>query len=139
MAESSVGIKFKLDDEQVNKIAERLEKLGEVGDKAVNATLTQASEIMKKYMIEELPVHDNSSRHKNMSRHAKDSDPFMSIIGNLEFTIKNKPDFHYLVFPDKGIGKYNKKAQNFIKKGSDNAIDEVTAYILDFLEKELKI
>lgn len=136
---ANASIEFKINNEQVDQLSERIAKFGEAGDKAVNATLTQASEIMKRYMVEELPVHDNSARHKNMNSHAKDSDPFMSIIGNLEFTIRNKPEFHYLVFPDKGIGKYNKKAQNFIKKGSDNAVEEVTAYISDFLEKELKI
>lgn len=124
-------VKFELNDEQAKKLEQAMTTIQTNSEKVVNEVLETKG---TKLMIQKIVGFINESPLKK--KHAKSSNPLKHTMLNLGFEIKPKPRFGYLVFPNSGIGKRNKKAQKFFERGAESANELILQELLTAIEQE---
>jgi len=123
-------MKYELDIAKSKKLEEAMKQIPDKSEKLVNESLhTKGAKQMTSAIVGFMPV---SGRLKT---HAKTSSSLKSTNFNLGFEIMPKAKFNYLVFPDEGRGRSNPVAQNFFKKGSEQAGDRILDDVMKALEE----
>lgn len=133
-------MRFEIEAEDLEKLEEKLSKLGDESEPIVNEVLHgMGVETVTKDVTDLLPV---SSRNK---KHAKFSKPFTHDPVNLGFIFKtrggaakNKRSFGYLVFPDEGRGPRNPEEQDFTGRGINRAKPKIINELTEVITKKLQ-
>lgn len=133
-------MRFEIEAEDLEKLEEKLSKLGDESEPIVNEVLHgMGVETVTKDVTDLLPV---SSRNK---KHAKFSKPFTHDPVNLGFIFKtrggaakNKRSFGYLVFPDEGRGPRNPVEQDFTGRGINRAKPKIINELTEVITKKLQ-
>ena len=116
---------FRIDYEQAKELEVRLAKAGDAAEQVVNDTLHNfaGKEIMEN-IIPLLPESGRTWKGKRAA--ASKTQPFKQENSNLAVTVKSKPIYNYLYFPDDGSNTI-KHAGNlhFMHKGAENAADAI--------------
>lgn len=127
-------ISFELDHKENERLIKAMEKVPEKAERLANQLLkTYGVPTLIKSIVGFIPI---SNRDK---KHAKNSQPLKHELINLGFTVKAKPRFRYLVFPDQGIGRSNPIAQEFFVKGLESSSDQITNKVIEALEEANKL
>nr|DAV74621.1 MAG TPA: type I neck protein [Caudoviricetes sp.] len=112
-----------------------------------NYIWNKASDIYKKQIFKNMPrSNKNKTNVKNAPKmHAKDTESLDKIFFNLGIKIQThvKPrsrDFGYLIFPDEGRGKHQKRkgAQEFFNKALESKSNEVIDGLVEHLNKKIE-
>lgn len=124
-------VEYRLKESQVKQLEEALARISkEKGEEVINRYLKDkgAPDTMLK-IKEYMPLSDS----KYVTTFAKLSDSLKAQMLDLGFKVKTKEKYHYLVFPDQGRGKRNKKRQDFFMRG----LEEQTKTIVEELKEEI--
>lgn len=127
---------FKTDFSELNEL-ERY--IGEYGDKArrsINDVLhADAPPVVKKNIIP--LIHDSGRKWRGKISPASRSQPFREEMGNLSLTIKSRPAYGYLYFPDDGSNtRKHAGNQQFMKRGGDESINRIVEMCIKKMTKE---
>ena len=96
----------------------------------------QGAEVIKAEIHKLLPESGRTWPGKPTA--AKKTDPFKSEGFNLGVTIKSKPDYWYLYFPDDGTTtRKHAGNQQFMRRGGEAATQEVIDMCVEALTKTL--
>ncbi|HDX9587591.1 TPA: hypothetical protein ROX98_000506 [Bacillus pseudomycoides] len=112
---------FSIDYSQFEELERNVQQLPNRAEKILNDTLkVKVSPILQDSIIGGMPVSKRKKKHakffKSLTSDNKE---------NLTITIKPKPRFKYLVFPDLGIGTSKKRAQQkFMEHGVDREVNK---------------
>lgn len=116
---------FKLDVSE----AERLQKVmddfaGHAGRIVDDVLHEQGGKLIEEEIMMLLPVSGRTWAGKKPA--AKHAQPFVQENGSLSVTIKTKPAYHYLYFPDDGSNTKNHRGgQNFMERGAQNQAEKI--------------
>ena len=137
-----------IDFSQVEKFQERWNALPKKSEYEANNYLwNEGGNIFKKQIYKFMPRSSkDKSRVKNAPRvHAKDVDSLNKIPYNLGIKVQTnlKPsskDFVYLIFPDEGRGKHQKRKgeQAFFGRALETKTDEVADGLLNHLNIKIE-
>ncbi|MBO0450755.1 HK97 gp10 family phage protein [Candidatus Enterococcus murrayae] len=108
----------------------KMEKYASESERIINNVLKQkGSDIAIKKIEPTVPVSEE--RLRNGHKHAKFSNPFKATHENLRFTIRPKPKFGYLKYPELGIGhSKNNEPEEFMQRGLQISLDPITEALL---------
>lgn len=114
---------WNVDFSDFNNLVEKLKRVEGGSEKIINKVVhndgikNTTEEIQKNIPVS---TWENQVRSKKHVKNVKN--PQTSKKVNLGFTLKPKPKYDYLKYPDLGIGtSKNNDAQRFMKKGLDNS------------------
>lgn len=137
-----------LDYSEIAKLEERIKALPKKAEYEINNYLwNNAGNILQKQVYANMP---RSNKYKSKVKkapkvHAKDSDSLDKETFNLGIRIQThlKPrskDFGYLIFPDEGRGKHQRRkgAQEFFGRALDKKTDEIADGLLNHLDKKIE-
>lgn len=137
-----------LDYSEIAKLEERIKALPKKAEYEINYYLwNNAGNILQKQVYANMPRSnkDKSKVKKAPKVHAKDSDSLDKETFNLGVRIQThlKPsskDFGYLIFPDEGRGKHQKRkgAQEFFGRALDKRTNEIADGLLNHLDKKIE-
>lgn len=116
---------FKADFSEINELMSYIDQYGDHARKSINDVLhKKAPSIVKKNIIP--LIHDSGRKWKGKKPHATRSQPFMEEFGNLTLTVKSKPSYGYLYFPDDGSNtKRHAGNQRFMQRGGDKSTQRI--------------
>lgn len=102
-------------------------------ERVVNITLHEkAGQLINDEIIKLLPTSGRNWKGKKKA--AKSSKPFTQENENLAVTIRTKPAYHYLYFPDDGSNtKRHAGGLDFMKRGAENKQKQIVDTIIDNL------
>lgn len=113
-----MSVEFEFDFESFTELQVRIENVGSDMETEMNQILKdEGKKTIEPSISNLIPVST-----KKKGAHAKNSKWATQKLGNLEIEIKSSKKFNYLVFPNLGIGKRNKVAQEFMEQGRDEAL-----------------
>ncbi len=131
---------WKVEFKDVEVLEEKMKKTPSLTETAMNKVLHSAGVQM---VVEEIqpniPVSSwkDRTRKKKHARHNKN--PQTSKNENLSFTIRPKPQFNYLKYPDLGIGtSQHNEPQMFMNKGLKVATPKIVKVLHETLDKLIK-
>lgn len=137
-----------LDYSEIAKLEERIKALPKKAEYEINNYLwNNAGNILQKQVYANMPRSnkDKTKVKKAPKVHAKDSDSLDKETFNLGIRIQThlKPrskDFGYLIFPDEGRGKHQRRkgAQEFFGRALDKKTDEIADGLLNHLDKKIE-
>lgn len=137
-----------IDFSQVKNFQERWNALPKKSEYEANNYLwNEGGDIFKKQVFKFMPRSnkDKSNVKKAPKVHAKDSESLDKITFNLGIKVQThlKPsskDFGYLIFPDEGRGKHQRRKgeQAFFGRALETKTDEVTDGLLDHLNNKIE-
>lgn len=137
-----------LEFKDIEKLEEKLKALSQTAEYEVNNYLWNGGgNILKKQVYANMPrSNKDKSNYKNAPKvHAKDVESLDKVTFNLGIKVQThlKPrskDFGYLIFPDEGRGKHQKRkgAQEFFGKALESKTDEVAEGLLEHLNKKIE-
>ncbi|HJJ05802.1 MAG TPA: hypothetical protein OIM45_08230 [Clostridiaceae bacterium] len=137
-----------LDFTEIAKLEERIKALPKKAEYEINNYLwNDAGNILRKQVYANMPrsQKDKSKVKKAPKVHAKDTNSLDKETFNLGVRIQThlKPkskDFGYLIFPDEGRGKHQKRkgAQNFFGRALDKRTNEIAEGLLNHLDKKIE-
>ena len=137
-----------LDFTEIAKLEERIKALPKKAEYEINNYLwNDAGNILRKQVYVNMPrsKKDKSKVKKAPKVHAKDANSLDKETFNLGVRIQThlKPkskDFGYLIFPDEGRGKHQKRkgAQNFFGRALDKRTNEIAEGLLNHLNKKIE-
>lgn len=137
-----------LDYTEIVKLEERIKALPKKAEYEINNYLwNNAGNILQKQVYANMPrSNKNKSKVKKAPKvHAKNSDSLDKETFNLGIRIQThlKPrskDFGYLIFPDEGRGKHQRRkgAQEFFGRALDKRTDEIADGLLNHLDKKIE-
>jgi hypothetical protein len=137
-----------LDFTEIAKLEERIKALPKKAEYEINNYLwNDAGNILRKQVYANMPrsQKDKSKVKKAPKVHAKDANSLDKETFNLGVRIQThlKPkskDFGYLIFPDEGRGKHQKRkgAQNFFGRALDKRTNEIAEGLLNHLDKKIE-
>lgn len=126
-------VKFKIDTSKSADLENALKNSNKNMEGKINEFLHgKGSKAFIQSIIGFMP---RSNRNKT---HARDSNSLKSVNINLGVEIISKKNFNYLVFPDDGVGKNNKVAQNFSSRGVDKESTNILNKVLEIVVNELE-
>lgn len=131
------GVQFKLDAQEFERLIAAIKAFGDGAEDAVNGVLHgRGADVIKAEIHKLLPESGRVWDGKPVA--AKKTDPFKAEGFNLGVTVKSKPDYYYLYFPDDG-GNSNRHAgnQQFMRRGGEAATQEVIDMCVEALTKTL--
>jgi len=130
--------KFSIDYKQMERLEQNIQKLPNKAEKVLNETLkVKVAPILEPSIIGLMPVSDRKKKHakmfKSLSKDTKE---------NLTLTLKPKPKFRYLVFPDLGVGTSIKNApKRFMERGVEQktnlSIKELNKALIEEINQTL--
>ena len=137
-----------LDYSEIAKLEEKIKALPKKAEYEINNYLwNNAGNILQKQVYANMPrSNKNKSKVKKAPKvHAKDVDSLDKETFNLGVRIQThlKPsskDFGYLIFPDEGRGKHQKRkgAQEFFGRALDKRTNEIAKGLLSHLDKKIE-
>lgn len=137
-----------LDFKDIQNLEKKIKVLPNKAEYEINNYLwNEAGNILKKQVYANMPKSSkNKSRVKKAPKvHAKDAESLDKITFNLGIKVQThlKPkskDFGYLIFPDEGRGKRQKRkgAQEFFGKALKSKTNEVAEGLLKHLNKKIE-
>lgn len=131
MAVSGWTIDFK----DIEKLEEKMKKIPGESEKVLNAVLHgDGIDITMENIQPNIPISTWKNRVRN-KKHARNYKALTSTKSNLEFTVRPKPSFDYLKWPDLGIGtSIRNKPKEFMAEG----LEKATPKILDTCSQKLE-
>lgn len=133
-----MSAKFSVDSSRFEAYQRNIERLPNVAEKVINEGLKKkVSPIMVNSILGLIPISDRKKLHAKLSK---------SIQGmlkeNLTLTLKPKPKFTYLVFPDLGVGKSKgNDPERFMEHGVDRetnkSVEELNKALIEEINKTL--
>lgn len=137
-----------LDYSEIVKLEEKIKALPKKAEYEINNYLwNNAGNILQKQVYANMPrSNKNKSKVKKAPKvHAKDVESLDKETFNLGVRIQThlKPsskDFGYLIFPDEGRGKHQKRkgAQEFFGRALDKRTNEIADGLLNHLDKKIE-
>ena len=137
-----------LDYSEIVKLEEKIKALPKKAEYEINNYLwNNAGNILQKQVYANMPRSnkDKSKVKKAPKVHAKDVESLDKETFNLGVRIQThlKPsskDFGYLIFPDEGRGKHQKRkgAQEFFGRALDKRTNEIAEGLLNHLDKKIE-
>lgn len=111
-----------VDFADVSEFLNKLERIPNQSEKIINRVLeTKGAPRAMTTIQPTIPISSWKGRVLN-KKHAVKSKALTAEYRNLEFTIRPKPQFNYIKYPDLGIGtSIRNEPQMFMKKGLDKA------------------
>lgn len=143
-----MSAKVEFDFKELEALSERLVSLGRSSEKVLTETLSgRGLEIVEPHIRKHIPISQQDGTIRNKV-HAAYSNWAKGETKNFELTIKpkggaasNKNSFGYLAFPNLGVGKHNRVAQNFMEIGRDESlpalVSELQANLIKHIQEEL--
>ncbi|MBH0159115.1 hypothetical protein IHV10_22350 [Fictibacillus sp. 5RED26] len=132
--------KWALDFKDIEILEEKMKQIPGRSEQAINDVLHgEGVNIVVREIQPQIPVSTwkNRVRKKKHARHV--TNPQSSKKENLGFTIRPKPKFNYLKYPDLGIGKSKRnEPQHFMNKGLQKASPIIIEKLNDALDKTIK-
>lgn len=127
---------FKTDLSELNDLDAYIGEYGDKARRAINDVLhDDAPSAVKKNIIP--LIHDSGRKWKGKVAPASRSQPFREEKGNLSLTIKSKPSYGYLYFPDDGSNtRKHAGNQQFMKRGGDQSINRIVELCIKKIIKE---
>lgn len=137
-----------IDFSKVKKFQERWNALPKKSEYEANNYLwNEGGDVFKTQVLKFMPRSnkDKSKVKKAPKVHAKDVESLEKIPYNLGIKVQTKlnpssKDFGYLIFPDEGRGKHQRKKgeQAFFGRALDTKTDEVADGLLDHLNNKIE-
>ena len=117
---------FTLEAEQVERLQEAMQNYAGYAGETVDEVLhSEGAELIKNEIMRLLPVSGRKP-WKGKKTAAKYAQPFTQENGMLSVTVKSKPAYHYLYFPDDGSNtKKHRGNQQFMMHGAENKTSEI--------------
>lgn len=131
---------FNLDTDQFEKLTATMEKYGEGAGNVIDDVLhNEGGKLISEEIMMLLPASGRKWKGKKAA--AKRAQPFTQEDRPLSVTIKTKPAYGYLYFPDDGTNTrrhvgYKGKPREFMQKGADNRAEEIIDRCINRLIKE---
>ncbi|MEW4235994.1 hypothetical protein Q0N71_14565 [Bacillus thuringiensis] len=130
--------KFNVDYAQMEWLEQNIKKLPNRAEKILNDVLkVKVSPLLERSILGLMPVSSRKKKHAKMFKSLSANNT-----ENLTVTLKPKPKFQYLVFPDLGLGTSIKNApQRFMERGvereTNKSIEECNKALLEEINKTL--
>lgn len=121
--------RFKMDVAQAERLEKAMSNYAGLAGKTVDEVLhTQGGKIIQDEIMTLLPESGRMWNGKKTP--AKRAQPFTQENGSLSVTIKTKPAYHYLYFPDDGTNTrrhigYKGKPREFMLHGAENKTEKI--------------
>lgn len=132
---------LRLDAREFDALVAKVRDFGDGAEDVINVVFEEFGTKEVEGKIQQiLPVSGRTWKGK--ARAAKATQPFRDEMGNLSFTVRSKPRYQYLYFPDDGtstrrhIGK-NGKPRRFMQRGAEQAKPQIIERCIASLVKEL--
>ncbi|HDR6244496.1 TPA: hypothetical protein QCU24_002217 [Bacillus cereus] len=129
---------FSIDSSQFDSLQRNIERLPNVAETIINEDLkSKIAPVMKKSVLGLIPISNRKKAHAKLYKSIKDDTK-----ENLTLTLKPKPKYRYLVFPDLGVGTSKKKMpQKFMERGVEQkvnySIEELNKSLIEQINKTL--
>lgn len=135
-----------LNYEDLKKLLKKFQQLPKNAEYEINNYLWNGgAEIFQNEIISKMPRSnkDKTVYKKGPKVHARDINSLDKITYNLGIKIQTKlspksSDFGYLIFPDEGRGKHQRRAQKFFQGALDKKGDEVSNKLIEHLNKKIE-
>lgn len=122
----------------VDHLIQKIEQIPNRSESILNNTLRSKSAPMAINSIQpDIPISSWKGRVLK-KKHARNYNSLTVKHGNLEFTIRPKPSFNYIKYPDLGIGtSKNNEPKQFMKKGLDQAVPGIMSDLTNAVMEEI--
>lgn len=133
-----MSAKFSVDSAQFEVYQRNIERLPNVAEKVINEGLKKkVSPIMVNSILGLIPISDRKKLHAKLSKSIQGT-----LKENLTLTLKPKPKFAYLVFPDLGVGQSKgNEPERFMEHGVDRdtnkSVEELNKALIEEINKTL--
>lgn len=142
MGYNELTVNFK----DITKLIEKWKQLPKTAEYETNKFLwNEGGDIFKKQVMQNMSrSNKDKSVYKNGPKvHAKDVESLDKVTYNLGIKIQTKlspksSDFGYLIFPDEGRGKHQRRAQKFFQGALEKKGDEVSNKLIEHLNKKIE-
>jgi hypothetical protein len=130
---------WKMDFTDVTNLLKQIKRIPNRSEAVINRRLREfGAPIAMQTIQEAIPV--SLKRNK---KHARNSNALRVKHDNLAFTIRPKPSFEYIKYPDLGIGTSKRNApEQFMKKGLNKVrskiISDLERAVSEEIQKDLK-
>lgn len=126
---------WQVDFSGIEELVDNLKRIPEQSETLINVVIhNDGIQIAIDEIQPEIPVSQWKNRVRKKKHARNEKNPQVSQKSNLSFTIKPKPKFNYLKYPDLGIGTSSKNPpKQFMKKG----LDEASPKIIEKLNEEI--
>lgn len=130
--------RFDIDAKEVARLINAMTAYGRGAGNVVNDVLhNEAGKLIHDEIMRLLPVSNRTWTGKKKA--AKHAEPFLQENGTLSVTIRTKPAYHYLYFPDDGTNtKRHKGEQYFMQRGGENKQAEIIDRCIARLTEEFE-
>lgn len=121
--------KFEINLKQFVELQEAAERYGEGAGRVIDDVLhNEGGKLIQEEIMMLLPESGRTWNGKKAA--AKHAQPFTQENGNLSVTVKTKPAYNYLYFPDDGTNTrrhvgYKGQPREFMQKGAENRAAEI--------------
>lgn len=129
---------WQMDFVNVDRLLEKIELIPDRSESVINSTLkSKGAPKAMDFIQPEIPVSNWKGRVLN-KKHAAKSKALSAKFGNLQFTIRPKPSFNYIKYPDLAIGtsQYN-QPKKFMKNGLDIAAQYIVNDLTNAVSNEI--
>lgn len=120
---------FRLDAEQFDRLQQAISNYAGNAGRTIDDVLhNEGGKLISDAIMRLLPESGRKWRGKKAA--AKRTQPFLQENGSLSVTIKTKPAYHYLYFPDDGTNTkrhigYKGRPREFMFKGADSRTEKI--------------
>lgn len=128
---------YELDHEEVEELQSMMDQYGSSALKAINDVLHgEGGDLLKESIHNLIPASGRTWKGKRNA--ASQADSLKKDIDEmLEVTVRTKPDYHYLWFPDDGSDTMRHAGgQQFFQAGADEAAEKIIDMCLGKLIEE---
>lgn len=141
-----MSVKFELNYDDYKTLDENIKKLGDKAEKSLNESLHKhGNKLIEPKITSLIPISTRFGRGIRDKIHARNSKWSKETKENLSLTIttkggaaSKKGSFGYLVFPNDGLGKHNRDAQNFMEDGMNQALPSVVEILQEDLIRTIE-
>lgn len=123
------GSQFQLDAKQVDRLQDAMSKYAGQAGRIVDEVLhNEGGKLISEEIMRLLPESGRTWAGKKPA--AKQAKPFMQENGSLSVTVKTKPAYNYLYFPDDGTNTrrhigYKGVPREFMRKSGERQADRI--------------
>ena len=116
--------RFELNQDQITRLQAAMRQYSGLAGKTVDEVLhKEGGPLIQEEIMRLLPASGRDWNGKKPA--AKSAQPFVQDNGSMSVTIRTKPAYHYLYFPDDGTNTkrhvgYQGKPREFMMKGAEN-------------------
>ncbi|MGE6615102.1 hypothetical protein [Bacillus mycoides] len=130
--------KFSVDYGQMERLEQNIQKLPNRAEKILNDVLqVKVSSLLERSILGIMPASNRKKKHAKMFKSLSTNNK-----ENLTVTLKPKPKFRYLVFPDLGVGTSIKNAprrfmERGVERGTNKSIEECNKALIEEINRTL--